>query len=523
MKTIGIKLADGSFYPILEEGTAKTYQLDLTTVKDGQTKVLVDLYRSENKTMDDAEYVDTLEISNLIPHPNGEAELHLSVGLNENNELDAKVVDSETGSTSETTLTLVSRTMAEREEPANFELSTDDAEEVTVDGGEELSLPDGTDSSEIAPPLEDDDLNIDFGDVPFSFDDEIEKENVQTETAAEENQKTADDDFDSLLQNISDENSAPAAAESDDFSSEDVSSDATAAENSADTADGDMISEPLPDIDFSDDKFEDKNDDFSAFSAELPDFDDTMFSGSDVSTPAAGLTGYFNDPDFKNDPVFTETNLDTSDVEMDFDTSALDIPSENENTVSGGSPAMDFSDLYDEESLNVNSDDGGEEKKNKTRVPMIVCIICAIICVIATLLVLFVIPSKYNLIKHKNSVSEETETVTETSEEFIQIEENSSAEEESAGLETVIEVPEAKEDEIVVAETAEVVVPAVPEPPKVEEKKDVSYRIKWGDTLWDISDAYYKNPWRYPKIANYNNIKDPDVIISGTDILIPVE
>ena len=72
MKTIGIKLADGSFYPVLEEGNAKTYQLDLTTVKDGQTKVQIDLYRSENKTMEDAEYVDTLEVSNLIPHPNGE-------------------------------------------------------------------------------------------------------------------------------------------------------------------------------------------------------------------------------------------------------------------------------------------------------------------------------------------------------------------------------------------------------------------------------------------------------------------
>ena len=51
MKTIGIKLADGSFYPILEEGTAKTYQLDLTTVKDGQTKVQIDLYRSESGSM----------------------------------------------------------------------------------------------------------------------------------------------------------------------------------------------------------------------------------------------------------------------------------------------------------------------------------------------------------------------------------------------------------------------------------------------------------------------------------------
>ena len=123
MKTIGIKLADGSFYPILEEGTAKTYQLDLTTVKDGQTKVQIDLYRSESGSMEDAQYVDTLEVSNLVPHPNGEADLHLSVALNEKNELDAKVIDEETGRKSETSVTLVSRTLAGRANPANFELS----------------------------------------------------------------------------------------------------------------------------------------------------------------------------------------------------------------------------------------------------------------------------------------------------------------------------------------------------------------------------------------------------------------
>ena len=62
MKTIGIKLADGTFYPVLTEGTADKKELNLTTVKDDQTTVQVDLYRSESGTMDDAEYVDTLEI-----------------------------------------------------------------------------------------------------------------------------------------------------------------------------------------------------------------------------------------------------------------------------------------------------------------------------------------------------------------------------------------------------------------------------------------------------------------------------
>lgn len=47
------------------------------------------------------------------------------------------------------------------------------------------------------------------------------------------------------------------------------------------------------------------------------------------------------------------------------------------------------------------------------------------------------------------------------------------------------------------------------------------YTIRWGDTLWDISEAFYRNPWLYPRIARYNNIRNPDLIISGTSIRIP--
>ena len=79
----------------------------------------------------------------------------------------------------------------------------------------------------------------------------------------------------------------------------------------------------------------------------------------------------------------------------------------------------------------------------------------------------------------------------------------------------------AKENEIVVPPTPQVV-PVVPAA-KPESKKNISYKIKWGDTLWDISDAYYRNPWKYRKIANYNRIRNPDHIIAGTTIIIPAE
>lgn len=57
--------------------------------------------------------------------------------------------------------------------------------------------------------------------------------------------------------------------------------------------------------------------------------------------------------------------------------------------------------------------------------------------------------------------------------------------------------------------------------PSVIPPEGVSYRIRYGDTLWDIAEAFYRNPWLYPRIARFNNIRNPDLIISGTTIRVP--
>ena len=568
MKTIGIKLADGSFYPILEEGTAKTYQLDLTTVKDGQTKVQIDLYRSESGSMEDAQYVDTLEVSNLVPHPNGEADLHLSVALNEKNELDAKVIDEETGRKSETSVTLVSRTLAERANPANFELSEEQKDSAGQDKIDEipeiaagLDEPTFAEDDFAAETVEDSDFSepeedaqsekpeeLEFETVPFSFDSELENDvaevdpdskndepqaegfkaedepafDTKTDAPAEEkaeSEEKSDDsnivsedfeipDFDKTSEKTKDGKTK----EADNFDAADNFELPEFPEDSLDSKTDDDFS-GLKDNDFADLK----NDDFSDLKSEdfeLPDFDKTV---TENSAKPEGLSGYFDDPAFKNDPVFNETNLDSTNNEIDFDTSALDSP------VASASPAMDFSDLYDKETLDGknNSYDEEEETEKKTRVPVIICVVCAIICVIATLLILFVVPSKYNLLKnHKEKEPTEILSENNSQTEDSDIQQDIQNEEVAAEPEPA---PEAVEDTVIVAPEPEVVVPVPPAPKPVEKAKDIKYRIRWGDTLWDISDAYYKNPWRYKKIARYNKIKDPDLIISGTDILIPVE
>ena len=57
--------------------------------------------------------------------------------------------------------------------------------------------------------------------------------------------------------------------------------------------------------------------------------------------------------------------------------------------------------------------------------------------------------------------------------------------------------------------------------PAVIPRNGVLYRIDWGDTLWDISAAFYRTPWYYPRIARYNGIRNPDYIRAGFSIRIP--
>ncbi len=364
MKTIGIKLADGSFYPVLEEGSAQSKKLELTTANNNQTKVMVDLYRSANCTMEDAEYVESLQIENLIEHPNGEATIAFNVSLNEDNELEAEIIDEETGNSSVADkISLVSRTLEERALTDDFNIA--DESSALLNNDDDIFSTDGLDLQE----------------------DNQAAENTQAATA---NETTAADE-------------TPAPEENDDFFN--------------------MDNEPLP---------------------------------------SAGIS---------------------------------------------------FTGLYDKETEEGKSEPEFEdETERKTKVPVIICIICAIICILAVILIFFVLPTRCNLLSKKTAekaAAEESPVVIEESLEEPE--------------EVIVEsVPAAKEDEIVIIEEAEKVIPEAPQPAEEKQKESI-YKIKWGDTLWDIAGTYYKNPWKYKYLAEYNGIKNPDYIISGTEIIIPAE
>lgn len=51
--------------------------------------------------------------------------------------------------------------------------------------------------------------------------------------------------------------------------------------------------------------------------------------------------------------------------------------------------------------------------------------------------------------------------------------------------------------------------------------KTDTYTIQAGDTLWDIAEKAYGDPYLWPKIFNANSIQNPDLIYSGDKLVIP--
>jgi len=87
--TIGIKLGDGSFYPILEENFKGKKRFVLSTVRDRQESMQIDFYRGTEDNIETSEYIGSLVIDNITPAKKGVPEIEVVVGLDADNKLDA--------------------------------------------------------------------------------------------------------------------------------------------------------------------------------------------------------------------------------------------------------------------------------------------------------------------------------------------------------------------------------------------------------------------------------------------------
>lgn len=94
---IGIKLADSKFFPILEEGAPVSKIIELTTVRDDQNSVQINLFKNGDSSIDTATYVGTLIIEDIANKKAGDPTIELTLTLDEDNELSAEAVDLESG------------------------------------------------------------------------------------------------------------------------------------------------------------------------------------------------------------------------------------------------------------------------------------------------------------------------------------------------------------------------------------------------------------------------------------------
>ena len=555
MKMIGIKLADGSFYPLLEEGVPAKKTLDLTTVRDNQTAITVDLYRSETNSMENAEYAATLKIDNLLAHPNGDPDISFTVALDEQNKLFAEIDDGESGGHNAVTVSLVEGTEPRHPNDDNGygpAITTGAAiasggllhaagaqEDTTIEPPDfsDLDLPEELD---LTKPVSESASNAsdaanDAADTPPT-DDIFAPPDVYSTEAIDEKKSdteffddgtgdadTADDvHFDDIDLSTFD------AAPQDEHTLDDMTAEKTSRENDRDAFATTEISSAEKSLADTESSAADSMDDFHFDAADLPSFDDMPAEKTSIENEAADFSTADNTDDFHFDeadlPSFDEVppvQSETSDIDRasgdhtfsdDF-FDDIDMPSNETDTATRNIDSLDDLQFGNTDDTNIQEGTTATKYqsktviKKKTKAPVLICLLCALICVIATILILFVIPSKYNVLLSHASHTDDT-VVLPTRDTAVPSQET--------------QVLPAKPDEIVVAPRAETVAPVRPAAAS-KSTGDVAYRIKWGDTLWDIADAYYKNPWRYPRIARYNNIKNPDYIISGTTIRIPVE
>jgi nucleoid-associated protein YgaU len=138
---IGLKLANGEFYPVLEDGSVARKRLVVTTVQDGQRSVQIDLYRGEGPNVSSAAYIGSLVIENIPFAPHGEPDIRLDLSLEEDGTLSAYAEDAASGEHQSLQVSLESLSEEQKYEIPDFtfeeeaEGATDSLPEAKADAG----------------------------------------------------------------------------------------------------------------------------------------------------------------------------------------------------------------------------------------------------------------------------------------------------------------------------------------------------------------------------------------------------
>jgi len=133
---IGIKIADGTYFPVLEENSSKRKRLILTTVNDNQSNVQIDLYKGEGEEFLNPSYVGSLTIDSIAPAEKGTPEIELKIGMNDENVLDAVAKDLASGTEESLSVSVASLPDENTYDVPEFSLDEDFDEDLSLDEDE---------------------------------------------------------------------------------------------------------------------------------------------------------------------------------------------------------------------------------------------------------------------------------------------------------------------------------------------------------------------------------------------------
>ena len=134
--TIGIKIANGEYYPVLQGGDLVRKKLVLTTVNDNQESVQIDLYKGFGSSIENASYIGSLIIEDIAPKISGEPDIELVLGVDDEGNLNATASDRQSGDMQSLSVSLDSIAEPESYDLPDFELNEESEDEFSA--GEDL-------------------------------------------------------------------------------------------------------------------------------------------------------------------------------------------------------------------------------------------------------------------------------------------------------------------------------------------------------------------------------------------------
>ena len=468
--TIGIKIANGSYFPILEEKSVGKKRLVLTTVKDRQESVKIDLYKSDQETLENAMYIGSLILENIQTGGKGEPEIELILGIDDEGNLTANGGDLGSG------------------ERQSLSVSLD-----TLSEESEFEIPD---------------FDLDASIEPSSEISSLEEEDFSLEDFAEEEEEAPEE---GAFEEAEEEAPEEGAFEEEAF------------------GEGEFEEEALEEGPFEEESFEEETLEETGFGEVEEEFDlgdefgEEEPSGEDTFITEEGIEEEFEEEPFTvaSEEEFEEADFaDEGFSEEPFE----EEPFEEESF--GEEP-------FEEEPVEATAEEPEEEEEERRVRPALIAVFVFLGVVIIGLLAFLLyrsfqgeetppLEARGETPRTEQPAETETGGAAGAGEGETAGDTTGAGEAEASGEEPGDEAAAGEEAGAPAGEAAE---EEGPEPaPGTEDTGTLGgvwYWVKWGDTLWDLSYSFYRTPWLYGMIAKVNNIKNPDLIYANSKLYIP--